>query len=151
MARMPSTPRRNPNDPPDIETDRMPPIMPEQRVREPDIAPPPSIEVDDSVRSKVDERKRPWTPVEQDWYYICTRVKRTGGFVKGLVGEDTEKGKEVRERVRTLMAKYGTKPEEGWKKKPHVPRLDNASHAQNQKKLFEKPVTMITVPSNPGT
>ena len=131
-------PRQNPNDPPTIETDALPPTMPEQQHIEPKIAPPPTVEVDEPT--KKENPNRPWTQEEEDWArVICPRVKRVGGgFIKGL----SQAGKD---KATAMMAKYGTKPEEGWAKKPFIPRFDNASHAANQKHIFEKPVKMITV------
>lgn len=144
MARMPSTPKRDVNQPPGIETNERPPTMPEQQIIEAKIAPPPTIEVDEEAAKGQDDHKRAWTPIEQDWSQICVRVKRMGGFVKGL-------NKAGQEKATALMAKYDTTPADGWKKKPYIPRFDNASHSTNQKHLFQKPVTMITVPNNPGT
>jgi hypothetical protein len=141
-------PRPNPNDPPELETNlpappphpsrsaARSPKMTEQIVQESAVPAPPSLELAEELPQ--DDPDRPWTPVEYDWYEISRRVKRIGGFCKAI--SDGEKRKATE-----LMAKYGTNPEEGWSKMPHIPRLLNASHAANQKAIFEKPVKMIQV------
>lgn len=131
-------PPTNPNEPPELETtEPRPPRMPEQAVREPQISPPPTLELAEPGPRQQDV-DRPWTQEERDWYEISRRVKRTGQFCKGI--SENEK-----RRATDLMAKYGTKPEEGWAKMPFVPRLLNVSHAANQKHLFEKPIKMVQV------
>ena len=121
-------------EPPTIETNRIP-IMPEQRHIEAVIPPPPTIEVEDA-------KKRRWTKEEaeriDDERFIRVRVKRIGGFVKGL-------SKEGQDKVIERMAKYNREPKDGWDMTIHIPGFDNASHAHNQHALFEKPVKMIQV------
>jgi hypothetical protein len=133
MARMPV--RRmpiDPNDPPTVEVEGNPPVMPEQRPREDKFPPPPTVEVDDpSTKGLTATREQ-----IEDERFIRVRVRRTGGFIKHL----SEKEKDA---ALMRLQKYNRTVEQGWDMTIHIPGFDNASHAANQEHLFKKPVTMI--------
>lgn len=129
---------KNMNEPPAIETDLpQSTVMPEQRVIEPSIAAPPTVETDSKpVQPSKPAVIRNRSELENTWYQYCVRVKRVGGYVKGLNAEGQKKADE-------LAKKLGTEVKKGWADKPYIPGFDNSSHVHNQKALFEKPVTMI--------
>ena len=124
----------NPNDPPAIETIHPAQSMPEQRVYEVDVAPPPSIQLE----ADKPEVKRFSGEARQDEAYIRQRVRRRGGWVLGFRTDGSEAAK-----VLELLKKYGRTLEQGWDSTMVIPGLDNAPHVDNQKHLFEKPVTVV--------
>ena len=127
---------RHPDDPPTIETAQTAiPEMPEQRHLEPKIPDPPTIEVEEAKVEAMTDAQRERM---EDERFIRVRVKRIGGFVKGLA----DYGKEL---ARERMKKYGRTEKDGWDMSIHIPGFDNCSHVHNQKALFEKPVKMIQI------
>lgn len=143
----------NPNDPPELGVqenqtrvdpeqqppkapERRRPTMPEQAIREPDISPPPTLAVAEDVKPVAKGRQR--TEVEDKWYQYSRRVKRIGGLCKGMHPSE--------EAIAIKLAKeLGTDVSRGWSDMPYVPGLLNASHSDNQKALFEKPLKMVQV------
>lgn len=147
-------PKTDPNDPPVLEVaektakvdvEQQPPVhrsakkkptMPEQAINEPYVPPPPTLEL--AEETVADNQNRPWTSIEEKWYQYSRRVKRIGGFVKGISSNEQA-------TASRLAKELGTDVKNGWNDMPHIPRLMNASHAENQKALFEKPVKMVQV------
>jgi hypothetical protein len=63
-----------------------------------------------------------------DELFIRKRIKRTGGFVKGIDQSEQKAASAV-------MKKWDRKPEDGWDESIVVKNFDNVPHAVNQKSV----------------
>ncbi len=102
--------------------------LPEQTMHEEPVLPPPTVELEEP---QTPEDKKTHREKIEDERFIRGRVRRIGGFVRGI--SDREKAAAV-ER----LAKYGRTVEAGWDNSIYIEGYDNCSHAKNHEDLDER-------------
>jgi hypothetical protein len=108
-------------------------IMPEQSMIEPQIAPPPEVEID-VPQTEQDEKKR--RDLIEKWRWLRGRVKRIGGWVANLGPND-------KKRAEAMLQELGRKVEQGWDMTVLIAGYDNTSHQINQRHLKDKNKALV--------
>ena len=105
--------------------------LPEQRMTEAAVVKPTV------VKARVIHTQEDAVLIEK-WRWLKGRVKRTGGLVKDMHDDEIAKAE-------AMLKELDRTADQGWPNDVYIEGYDNASHADNQKHLYEKTVKMVTV------